>query len=83
MLDALVKRLSVDPAAFLLLVTLIRNGTISRAEAIDMAEKLDEDGEADAAHDVRCAIVEATPDVMEITPIPMVLGSDGGNSDTD
>lgn len=84
----------MDAASYLLLVTLIRNGTLEQGEAEAMARQLDHDGEPDAAHVVRSAIIEAaagdpadwhraqikSADIVHI-PFYDMPRPDGGNSD--
>lgn len=49
----------MDPTSFHTIVQLIRNGTFDTTDAEEIARRLDQEGEADAAHAVRAALVEA------------------------
>lgn len=49
----------MDPTAFHITVQLIRNGTFDAADAAEVAARLEAEGEGDAAHAVRAAVIEA------------------------
>lgn len=49
----------MDPTAFHTIVQLVRNGTFDITDAEEIARRLDDEGEGDAAHAVRAAVVEA------------------------
>lgn len=77
----------MDPAAFHTIVQLIRNGTFDTTDAEEIARRLDDEGEGDAAHAVRAAVVEAVGEQpaderrRAMVLVPRVhLGPDGGNS---
>lgn len=72
---------AVDAASYLLLVTLIRNGTLSQGEVEAMARQLVHDGEAEAAHEIRAALIEAAAgDDADWQRTRLSIVSDGGNS---
>lgn len=76
-----------DPLATEILSQLIRKGALDLADVEEMARRLDDDGEEDAAHRARSALFEASVDRDEerrdnVVMIPRKrLGpvSDGGN----
>lgn len=77
----------MDPTAFHTIVQLVRNGTFDITDAEEIARRLDDEGEGDAAHAVRAAVVEAVGEQpaeerrRAIVLVPRVhLGPDGGNS---
>lgn len=77
----------MDPTAFHTIVQLVRNGTFDITDAEEIARRLDDEGEGDAAHAVRAAVVEAVGEQpAEERRRAMVLvqhfhlGPDGGNS---
>lgn len=79
----------MDPTAFHTVVQLIRNGTFDHADAEEIARRLGDEGEPDAAHAVRAALVEAFAEQpvderrANVVMIPRVkLTPDGGNSTT-
>ena len=77
----------MDPTAFHTIVQLVRNGTFGITDAEEIARRLDDEGEGDAAHAVRAAVVEAVGEqpaeerrrAMVLVP-RVYLGPDGGNS---
>lgn len=79
----------MDPTAFHTIVQLVKNGTLDLDDLEDIAERLKNDGEDDAAFSVRAAFVEAhaTPEKTEaeyrreqMVLVPRLnLGPDGGN----
>lgn len=78
----------MDPTAFHTVVQLIRNGTFDNTDAEEIARRLDEEGEADAAHAVRAAVIEAAGEQpaeerrRNMVLVPRLhLGPDGGNRD--
>lgn len=80
----------MDPTAFHTIVQLIRNRTFGLTDVEEIARRLDDEGEEDAAHAVRAAWVEAegTQPADErrsnVVMIPRVnlgpVGPDGGNA---
>lgn len=77
----------MDPTAFHTIVQLVRNGTFDITDAEEIARRLDDEGEGDAAHAVRAAVVEAVGEQpaeerrRAMVLVPRVhLGPDGGNS---
>lgn len=70
----------MDAASYLLLVTLLRNGTLTHGDVEAMARQLDHEGESDRAHDVRSALVEAMGDGPEWHRARLTIVPDGGNS---
>lgn len=79
----------MDPTAFHTVVQLIRNGTFGITDAEEIARRLDDEGEPDAAHAVRAALVEAFGEQpvderrANVVMIPRIkLTPDGGNSTT-
>ncbi len=77
----------MDPTAFHTIVQLVRNGTFDITDAEEIARRLDDEGEGDAAHAVRAAVVEALGEQpaeerrRAMVLVPRVhLGPDGGNS---
>lgn len=76
----------MDATAFHITVQLIRNGTFDHADAEEVARRLDDEGQDDAAHAVRAAVVEAISEQpaderrRNMVLVPRVhLGPDGGN----
>jgi hypothetical protein len=76
----------MDPTAFHTIIQLIRNGTFGLDDVEEIAERLDEEGEADAAHAVRATLIEASaPTIRESEAefrrslIKLVPQADGGN----
>lgn len=76
----------MDATAFHIVVQLIRNGTFDHADAEEVARRLDDEGEGDAAHAVRAAVVEAISEQpaeerrLNMVLVPRIhLGPDGGN----
>lgn len=74
----------MDPTAFHIVVQLIRNGTFNTTDAEEIARRLDAEGEGDAAHAVRAALVEAfteQPSDERRAVISLVSSNiDGGNA---
>lgn len=77
----------MDPTAFHTIVQLVRNGTFDITDAEEIARRLDDEGEGDAAHAVRAAVIEAVGEQpaderrRAMVLVPRVhLGPDGGNS---
>jgi len=77
----------MDPTAFHTIVQLVRNGTFGITDAEEIARRLDDEGEGDAAHAVRAAVVEAVGEQpaeerrRAMVLVPRIhLGPDGGNS---
>lgn len=76
-----------DPLATEILIQLIRNGSLDLQNVEEMARRLEEDGEDEAAHRARSALIEAGVDPVQdrrdnVVMIPRKrLGpvSDGGN----
>ena len=76
----------MDATAFHITVQLIRNGTFDHADAEEVARRLDDEGQDDAAHAVRAAVVEAISEQpaderrRNMVLVPRVhLDPDGGN----
>lgn len=76
----------MDATAFHITVQLLRNGTFDTTDAEEVARRLDDEGEGDAAHAVRAAIVEAMGEQpaeerrRNMVLVPRIhLGPDGGN----
>ena len=79
----------MDPTAFHTIIQLVKNGTLDLDDLEEIAERLKNDGEDDAAFSVRAAYVEAqaTPEKTEaelrreqMVLVPRLkLGADGGN----
>lgn len=76
-----------DPLATEILSQLIRKGALDLADVEEMARRLDDDGEEDAAHRARSALIEADVDrdeerrdnVVMIKRMRLGPVSDGGN----
>jgi len=75
-----------DPLATEILTQLIRNGTLDLSDVEQMARRLEEDGEDEAAHRARSALIEAGVDreaerdnVVMIRRMQLGPVSDGGN----
>lgn len=76
----------MDPAAFHNIVQLVRKGIYDVTDIEEMARRLDDEGEAEAAHSVRATLVEAFGEqpaeerraAMVLVP-RLHLGPDGGN----
>lgn len=76
----------MDATAFHITVQLIRNGTFDHADAEEVARRLDDEGQDDAAHAVRAAVIEAAGEQpaderrRNMVLVPRLhLGPDGGN----
>lgn len=73
----------MDPAAFHLILQLVRNGTLGQDDLDQIAAGLEAEGETDAAHAVRAAPFEAfPPDEAEWRRSKLKVvssGPDGGN----
>lgn len=77
----------MDPTAFHTIVQLVRNGTFDITDAEEIARRLDDEDEGDAAHAVRAAVVEAVGEQpaeerrRAMVLVPRIhLCPDGGNS---
>jgi len=69
-----------DILAHALTVRLLRNGTIDRDDVMAIADELEAQGETDAAHAARAAIIEAaTPSMAEWRRSKIRIVPDGGN----
>ena len=76
----------MDPIAFHSIVQLVRKGVYDVTDIEEMARRLEDEGEADAAHAVRATLVEAYGEqpveerraAMVLVP-RIKLGPDGGN----
>ena len=67
-----------------LITQLVKNGTLSRDDIFEMSGRLDHHGHEAAAHNVRCALLEAEYDpVVEMADRrrAMMKVVDGGNPD--
>lgn len=79
----------MDPTAFHTIVQLIRRGMFDHSDAEEIARRLDDEGQGDAAHAVRAALIEAFGEQpaderranMVLVP-RLKLGPDGGNGQT-
>lgn len=78
-----------DPLATEILIQLLRKGDIGVADVEEIARRLDDDGEEEAAHRARSALIEAGIDreaerenVVMIRRMKLGLVSDGGNDQT-
>lgn len=76
----------MDPTSFHTIIQLIKNGTLDLDDVEEIAERLDDEGEADAAHSVRAAIVEASAPSLKESEAQFrrsrikLVSPDGGNS---
>lgn len=78
-----------DPLATEILIQLLRKGDIGVTDVEEIARRLDDDGEEEAAHRARSALIEAGIDrdaerdnVVMIRRMKLGLVSDGGNDQT-
>lgn len=70
----------MDALAYHLLLQLLKRGDLDQADIEAIAARLEEEGEADAAHAVRAALLEAdAPSEAEFRRSRMRLVPDGGN----
>ena len=76
----------MDPTAFHTIIQLIKNGTFDLDDIEAIAERLEDEGESDAAHSVRAAVIEASAVsaaeseiAFRRSRIRVVASSDGGN----
>jgi len=76
----------MDPTAFHTIIQLIRNGTFGLDDVEEIAERLNDEGESDAAHSVRAAIVEASAPTLRESEAEFrrsrirLVDPDGGNA---
>lgn len=68
-----------------LITQLVKNGTLSPSDIHEMAGRLDVNGHEVAAHNVRCALIEAefdpVADMAQRRRAMMQIVPDGGNRD--
>lgn len=73
----------MDPTAFHTIIQLIRNGTFGLDDIEEIATRLEGEGESDAAHSVRAAMIEASvpadAEAQYRRSKFRVVASDGGN----